>query len=86
MHTVEMLEQALSLVKTAGYLVRQEWLGGNGGGGCELRGRKIFFLDLALSPGEQLDQVLDTLRRDATIDELPMPPSLREFLRPKRSA
>ena len=86
MHTVEMLDQALSLLKKVGYLVRQEWLGGNGGGGCELRGRKVFFLDLAMSPAEQLDQVLDALRREATIDEFPMPLSLRELLRPKRSA
>ena len=48
MHTVEALEQALDLAQRLGYEVRQEWLGGNGGGGCELNGQKVLFLDLAL--------------------------------------
>ena len=46
MHTVEMLEQALDLAARLGYTIRQEWLAGSGGGGCELKGRKLFFLDL----------------------------------------
>jgi len=58
MHTVETLEQALDLAARLGYTVRQEWLAGSGGGGCELKGRKLFFLDLDLGPAEQLEQVL----------------------------
>ena len=64
MHTVEMLEQALDLAVRLGYTVRQEWLAGSGGGGCELKGRKLFFLDLDLGPDEQLEQVLEALRRE----------------------
>ena len=55
MHTVEMLEHGLDLAARLGYQIRQEYLGGNGGGGCVLKGKKIFFLDLALDPAEQLD-------------------------------
>jgi len=32
-------------------------LAGNGGGGCELKGRKLFFLDLDVGPEHQLEQV-----------------------------
>jgi len=86
MHTVELLAEALDLAGRLGYRVRQEWLDGNGGGVCELRGRKTFFLDLALAPAEQLDQVLDALRHDTAASRLPMADALRELLAVRKSA
>jgi len=86
MHTIELLEQALDLAGRLGYKVRQEWLDGIGGGGCELGGRKVLFLDLALGPVDQLDQVLDTLRREPDAARLPMPHQLRELLKVRTSA
>ena len=86
MHTVELLEQALDLAERFGYKVWQEWLDGSCGGGCQLRGRKVLFLDLALGPGDQLDQVLDTLRRERGVLGLPMAGPLRELLRCRKSA
>jgi len=86
MHTVELLGQALDLAKRVGYEIRQEWLDGNGGGGCELKGRKILFLDLALSPADQLDQVLDTLQREPEALHRPMAHQLRSLLQVRRSA
>ena len=86
MHTVEMLEQALDLATRLGYTVRQEWLAGSGGGACELKGRKLFFLDLDLAPGEQLELALEALRREPDAVKLPMPPQLRQLLRVRRIA
>ncbi len=91
MHTVELLEQSLDLAKQLGYLVRQEWLDGNGGGACELKGRKVLFLDLALGPIDQLELVLDALRRepdlaDPNLADVPMSPPLRELLHSRKSA
>ena len=86
MHTVEMLRHGLDLACALGYQIRQEYLGGNGGGACELKGNKIFFLDLALDPAEQLDQVVDTLRYDAQALTLPMPHQLSELLTLRKSA
>ena len=86
MHTVEVLEQALDLVRRLGYEIRHEWLDGSGGGGCELRGRKVLFIDLAVGPAEQLDQVIDTLRREPKAVNLPMAHPLRELLTVRRSA
>jgi hypothetical protein len=65
MHTVELLQEALEAAKQLGYEVRQDWLGGNGGGHCLVRGRKWLLLDLAQTPGEQLDVVTDALRGEA---------------------
>lgn len=86
MHTIALLEQALNLATRLGYTIRQEWLGGDGGGGCELRGRKLFFLDLDLRADEQLDQVVETLRRESDAQKLPMPHELRERLKLRKSA
>jgi hypothetical protein len=86
MHTIELLEQALEVATRLGYTIRQEWLAGNGGGGCELKGRKLLFLDLDLGPVEQLEQVLETLRRELDAPQLPMPHELRELLKLRKSA
>jgi hypothetical protein len=86
MHTVEMLGHGLDLAARLGYQIRQEYLSGNGGGGCELKGKKIFFLDLALDPAEQLDSVIDTLSHDADALNLIMPHQLRELLAMRKSA
>jgi hypothetical protein len=86
MHTVEMLGHGLDLAARLGYQIRQEYLSGNGGGGCELKGKKIFFLDLALDPAEQLDSVVDTLSQDGNALKLLMPHQLRELLAVRKSA
>lgn len=86
MHTVELLEEAIRLAERVGYRVRQEWLGGSGGGGCEIKGRRWLFLDLAVGPLEQFEQVVDTLRREPEASSLPMSHQLREFLQVRKSA
>ena len=85
MHTVELLDQSLDLAVRLGYQIRQEWLGGSGGG-CELMGRKILFLDLMLGPDDQLDQVLNALHCDPNVAGLPMPHELRNLLSLRKSA
>jgi hypothetical protein len=67
MHTVEMLERLLALAGQMGYVIRQEWLGGSGGGECQFGGRRYIFVDLALSVVEQLEQVAAVLRSDPTL-------------------
>ncbi len=80
MHTVELMERALLLAEQLGYVVRHEWLGGVGGGGCEFGGRKYLFVDLALNSLEQFDQVLDTLRGDHALGMLSPPAELQQYL------
>ena len=53
-----------------GYSVRQEWLDGEGGGVCILRGERILFVDLSQNINDQLDIVLDVLRQDPAMDLL----------------
>ena len=73
MHRVEQLERMLTQAAARGYIVRQEWLGGRGGGAAEIAGRKHLFVDLALNVAEQLALVAEALRSEpeqaATADE-----------------
>jgi hypothetical protein len=62
MHTVELLQEALDAARRLGYEVRHDWLGGNGGGHCLVRGRKWLLLDLAQTPDEQLEVLAEALR------------------------
>lgn len=85
MHTVELLEQALKAVEQLGYQVRQEWLGGAGGGGCEIKGRRHLFIDLALSVPDQLQLALDVLRHEHALERLKLGDALRRVLLAKQS-
>ena len=86
MHTVELLEEAVAVAEQAGYVVREEWLGGTGGGDCEIRGQKCIFLDLAVGPLDQLELVLEALRRAPAVVALPMSAQLRSLLGVRKSA
>jgi hypothetical protein len=86
MHTVDLLEHALVVAGRLGYRVRNEWLGGSGGGGCLLRGQKWIFLDLARSPWEQFVDVIDAIRGDPALIECEIPPGLAPYLPKRHSA
>jgi hypothetical protein len=86
MHTVELLEQALQVADQLGYSIRHEWLGGAGGGACEIRGRKWLFVDLALNAVEQLEQVAAVLQADAAVYTVELPPAMRRLLGIRKSA
>jgi hypothetical protein len=86
MHTVELLEEAIATAKQVGYRVRQDWLGGSGGGDCEIKGQKWIFLDLAVGPLDQLDLVLSALRREPTAARVTMSHPLRSLLAVRKIA
>ena len=45
MHKAQLLQEAVRLAGRLGYEIRQDWLGGGSGGACEIRGRKLMFID-----------------------------------------
>ena len=86
MHTVDQLEHALRLAERLGFRIRQEWLGGSGGGACEFGGQRWLFVDLALSAVEQLDQVIQAVSDDPALGLIPVHPSLRRLLARRQAA
>ena len=86
MHSVELFERATAVANDLGYGVRQEWLGGCGGGACEIAGRKWIFVDLSLGTSEQLGQLIEALRQDPGIDSADLPPRLAQLVHLRRAA
>ena len=86
MHTVELLEQVLTVAERLGYGVRHEWLGGQGCSACECGGRKWIFVDLAASATEQLEQVAEALQSDPGVHLLTLDAPMQRLLRTHRAA
>jgi len=86
MHSVELYELAIRVAESLGYNVRHENLGGVGGGACEVAGRKCIFVDLTLSPHDQLDQVAEALGQDPAIYVVDIPTEIRELVGIGRAA
>jgi hypothetical protein len=80
MHTVELLHEALEAARRLDYDVRQDWLGGDGGGHCFVRGRRMLLLDIAQTPEEQLEVVVDALRGDSNFRTLKVSHTLADRL------
>ena len=61
MSIIAQLEQSIEVARQQGYHIRFDWFGGTGGGVCQVNGKKVLFIDLALSPIEQLERVRSAL-------------------------
>jgi hypothetical protein len=79
MHTVELLDHALEAARRLGFKIRQDWLGGSCGV-CELRGQRWIFVDVSLSPADQLHLVADAIRNEPGLHRMTLPPQLSQLL------
>ena len=80
MHIVHQLKQALELAQELGYEIRQDWLDGNGGGHCLVRGRKLLMIDLAQSHEEQFAIVRAALRGEPQLARIEIADELADAL------
>lgn len=60
--------------------VRQEHLGGDSGGLCTLRGKRVVFVDLDADAVTRLERCVQVLRGLPELDTVYLPPKLREWL------
>ena len=58
--------------------VRQADLGGQGGGLCSIRGRRVLFVDLATDKATQYDGALRDIAQLPEIDMIYLRPEIRE--------
>jgi len=86
MHTVELLDEALAAARQLGFRIREEWLGGDGGGSCVLKGQKWLFVDLALDAADRLALVTSALSTEPAAAQLAMSEALRSYVQVRRSA
>lgn len=84
MHTVELLDEALSVAGKLGYGIRHEWMGGTGGA-CEIAGKPWLFVDLSLTTDEQLDLVIESLKTHQGVHTLKLSPAMSHLLGIRRA-
>lgn len=86
MHTVDLYEATKKFAEGIGYQVREENLGGIGGGACEVAGRKCLFVDIAMSSVEQLDQIVTAISQDPVIYTVELPSEIEQLFSASRAA
>ena len=86
MKVVEQLERCLELARQVGYGIRHEWLDSSGGGACEIGGKRWSFVDLAQSPAEQLDQVVEAIYGEPGLAEIGLPEEVQSLFDNRRAA
>ena len=80
MQSQELLTALLELAESAGLEVRKEYLGGDGGGLCILRGKRILFVDSAADSAEQIAHTAQALARLPELATMYVLPQVREEL------
>ena len=80
MRTLELLDYLVDLARRLGYEIREEWLEGTGGGACELKGKRIMFVDQSLPPSERVEQLAHSLRGNVDLERIYVLPEARRLL------
>jgi len=75
-----LLSALLDLAEQIGFEVRRDYLGGEGGGVCRLRGKWVLFVDSGASVAEQLAQVADALADREELESKYILPQVRQVL------
>lgn len=74
------LGQLLEAAEQIGIDVRTAPMGGEGGGLCELRGRKVLFVDITADVATRYDRTVEALASLPELEQLYLPPEVRQDL------
>ena len=80
------LDTLLTLAEEVGLTIRREPLGGNGGGFCVLRGKRILFVDTSADLEARYEATLAAVATLAEVDAHYLPPEVREDIDRQRGA
>lgn len=80
METHRRLETLLTLADDIGLSIRREPLGGEGGGCCMLKGRRVLFLDTTADVEVQYEKTLFALAPLPDLEQRYIPPEIRDDL------
>ncbi|MCP4712815.1 MAG: hypothetical protein GY869_29665 [Planctomycetes bacterium] len=75
-----LLKALLEVAENADIEVRQAALGGEGGGLCVLRGKKILFVDISADLAEEIARTAQALAQIADLEQQYLLPQVRQVL------
>lgn len=82
---VDKLGHLLESCRTVGIVVRDEPLGGGGGGLCRLRGERVLFVDADADDVGRYEKTVDALLEEPEFDDMFLPPVIRDDLERART-
>lgn len=80
MNEQRILEELLALLEAKGVKIRNEPLGGSGGGLCTVKGQQILFVDTQASSADSAAICADAVSKSLDIERLYIRPEVRQFI------
>ena len=80
MNTQRILEELLALLEANGVAIRNEPLGGSGGGLCTVKNQSLFFVDTQASSAEMVGICVEAVAKIVDIDNIYIRPEIREII------
>lgn len=77
MNLSDRLEALLTLAEQIGLEVRAEFMGGDGGGLCQLKGRRILFVDTSADVATRYERTLAAIADLPEVDDHYLVPEVR---------
>ncbi|MHC4536233.1 MAG: hypothetical protein ACYS6K_19960 [Planctomycetota bacterium] len=74
------LEELLALLEANNVAIRDEPLGGNGGGLCAMKGRQIFFVDTQAPSAVVAVMCAQAVPKVVDIEQVYIKPEVRQFI------
>lgn len=80
MNEQRILEELLALLEANSVAIRDEPLGGNGGGLCAMKGRQIFFVDTQAPSAVVAAMCAQAVSKVVDIEQIYIKPEVRQFI------
>jgi hypothetical protein len=80
MNEQRILEELLALLEANGVVIRDEPLGGNGGGLCSMKGQQIFFVDTQAPVAVVAAMCAEAVPKVVEIEQVYIKPEVRQFI------
>ena len=74
------LQELLALLESNGITIRNEPLGGNGGGLCTIKGERLFFVDTQASSLSVAAMCAEAVPKVVDIEQIYIKPQVRQFI------
>ena len=80
MNEQNILEELLALLEANGVTIRNEPLGGSGGGLCTVKSEQIFFVDTQAASAEVAALCAEAASKVVDIEKIYIKPEVRQFI------
>jgi hypothetical protein len=80
MNEQNVLDELLALLEANGVTIRNEPLGGSGGGFCIIKGEPIFFVDTQAASAVSAAMCAEAVSKVVDVEQIYIKPQIRQFI------